>query len=347
VTRSRLMSSVATVAVAAVAALVTGIMVHAHSSTTAAPRPVTEAMPSPINTQPYVAAIQVAHRDGLRVWIETDLVRRWLAGPAAFQQAIDAVADEARQPGVVGIKIADELAYHDGLTSPSQVDEFLDASAKALHAAAPGKLILVDLIVPELGCLPDHQPVVLAAAACTATRQREFPQLAMVQVDGYLHRHDVDVVDLSTDLLDPATYTSWGVDLDTAQTAAWSEAGARGWGTLVTLQGRKALAHPGVDADSANETLADLRTFVDIPRRMGSEATDVWTWRQQYEGQTYRLLNPGLKGNDLWTGLVQRHQAGVRMFTHFSPSSVEVSLESDLRLIAQAFTDVFVAAGTG
>jgi hypothetical protein len=341
------MSSLATVAVAAVAALVTGIVVHTHASGPAAPRPVTEAMPSPINTQPYVAAIQAAHRDGLRVWIETDLVRRWLAGPAAFQQAIDAVAEEARQDGVAGIKIADEMGYHDGLNSPTQVDEFLDASSRALRAAAPGKLILIDLIVPELGCLPGHPPESSGAAGCDATRRREFPQLAMNQVDGYLHRHDVDVVDLSTDLLDPVTYASWGTDVDTAQTAAWHEANARGWPALVTLQGRKALAHPGLDADSAAETRADFRTFLDIPRQMGSLATDIWTWRQQYEGQTYRLLNPGLKGNDLWTGLVQRHRAGDRMFTHFSPSSVEVSLESDLRLIAQAFTDVFVAAGTG
>jgi len=35
------------------------------------------------------------------------------------------------------------------------------------------------------------------------------------------------------------------------------------------------------------------------------------------------------------------------LFTHFTPSSVEVSLDADLAAIASVFTDVFVAAGTG
>jgi hypothetical protein len=34
------------------------------------------------------------------------------------------------------------------------------------------------------------------------------------------------------------------------------------------------------------------------------------------------------------------------LFTHFSPSSVEVSVPSDLAEIATTFSDVFVAAGT-
>lgn len=340
------MASAAVVTIAAITTITAVIVINVNTSDPPA-RAGTVAMPSPVNQQPYIGAIQAAHRDGLRVWIETDLVRRWLAGPAAFQQAIDAVADEATQSGVVGIKIADELGYHDGLTTPTMIDEFLDASSAALRTAAPGKLLLIDLIVPELGCLPGNQTTGTAAASCAAARRHDLPQLAMTQIDHYLQRHDIDVVDLSTDLLDPATYASWGVDLDTAQADAWQEADARGWGSLVTLQARKALAHPGADPGSAQDALATLHTFVDIPHQMGAAASDVWTWRQQYEGQLYRLLNPGLEVNNLWTGLLQLHQTGVRMFTHFSPNSVEVSLEADLHLIAQAFTDVFVAAGTG
>jgi hypothetical protein len=62
---------------------------------------------------------------------------------------------------VVGVKIADELGYADGLHSPAEVSTFLHTTAVALRAAAPGKLILVDMIVPELGCMPGQQ----AAAA--------------------------------------------------------------------------------------------------------------------------------------------------------------------------------------
>jgi hypothetical protein len=92
---------------------------------------------------------------------------------------------------------------------------------------------------------------------------------------------------------------------------------------------------------------AALGTFVDTPVRLGAAAVDVWTWRQRYQGATYRLLDPGLRTNALWDGLVARHRAGDRLFTHFSPSSVEVGLDTDLHLLATAFTDVFVAAGTG
>jgi hypothetical protein len=345
--RPPLRSSAALAAAVAVTALVTALVVHGRDADRPAGRTVTAAMPSPIHVQTYLAAIRAAHRDGLHVWIETDLVQRWLAGPASFQQAIDAVADEAAEAGVVGIKIADELGYHDGLTTPTRIDEFLDASAAALRAAAPGKLLLIDLIVPELGCVPGYHLPVRAAATCSATRRASLPELTAANIDEYLHRHDVDVVDLSADLLDPGTYEAWGVSLDVAERAAWQEAVSRGWNSLVTLQSRKALAHPGPEPGTSEDAASALRTFIDVPAEIGAAATDVWTWRQQYEGQTYRLLDPGLTVNDLWTGLVRRHDAGVRLFTHFSPNSVEVSQDADLRLMAQAFTDVFVAAGTG
>jgi len=37
----------------------------------------------------------------------------------------------------------------------------------------------------------------------------------------------------------------------------------------------------------------------------------------------------------------------MRLFTHLSPQSLEVGLEPDLAVVATAFTDLFVAAGTG
>ncbi|HKD98628.1 MAG TPA: hypothetical protein VKB69_13695 [Micromonosporaceae bacterium] len=303
--------------------------------------------PTPGDISAYLDAIGTANRAGLRVWIETDLVQRWRAGSASFQQGIDVVAREARLPGVVGVKIADELGYDDGLTSSRDIDGFLDASAAALRAAAPGKKILVDMVVPELGCLPGPSPAEAGPARCDSSARRAYPQLTLDAVGGYLARHDVDVLDLSTGLLSADTYASWGVSQGDAQAAAWREVDRRGWGHLVTLQARKALAHPGSDSDPAPEVAADLDTFVDVPRQLGAVAVDVWTWRQHYEGAIYRLLDPGLRTNALWDGLVARHRAGVRLFTHFSPSSVEVALGTDLHVLATAFTDVFVAAGTG
>ena len=102
--------------------------------------------------------MEVAAHDHLRVWIEADMVKRWEEGSASFQAAVTRVAALARHPGVVGIKIADELGYHDGMDSAAKIRRFLSDTARALHAAAPHKLILVDMVVPQLGCLPGPQP---------------------------------------------------------------------------------------------------------------------------------------------------------------------------------------------
>jgi hypothetical protein len=74
---------------------------------------------------------------------------------------------------------------------------------------------------------------------------------------------------------------------------------------------------------------------------------DIWTWRQRYSGQIYQLTDPGGRPNQLWEALGRRHAAGDALFTHFSPSSVEVSVTSDLAEIATTFSSVFIAAGTG
>lgn len=309
-------------------------------------QPPAVAVAAPGDIGAYLAAMDRAHRDGLTVWIEADLVKRWRAGPEAFRQGIDVIAREATVPGVAGVKIADELGYHDGLDSTRQVTAFLDASAAALRGAAPRARILIDMVVPVLGCLPGR-PDIATAVACAAAADRSYPQLSLSAVDGYLARHDVDVLDLSTGLLDATTYAAWGSSLDDAQVAAWTEVTRRGWDRLVTLQARKALAHPGSDGDSVASVNAALTTFVDIPQRYGAVAVDVWTWRQRYRGEVYRLADPGLRGNALWAGLVDRHHDGVRLFTHFSPYSVEVGVDADLQMLATAFTDVFVAAGTG
>ncbi len=296
---------------------------------------------------PYERTVDVAHQYGLRVWIESDLVKQWLAGPDRFHDAIGRIGALAGRPGVVGVKIADEIGYRDGLNSADKIRRFLRDSAAALHAAAPGKLILIDLLVPELGCLPDHAPPLRWATICAAQQRGQYPQLSLQAVDSYLGSHTLDVIDLSTDLLSNTTYSGWGVDLATAQRTAWAEVHLRGWDQKVRLQARKALAHPGSYSGSATDAQSALSTYVDIPRDEGAAAVDVWTWRQQYQGQMYRLLDPGLRHNALWAALLDRRQHGASLFTHLSPSSLEKGLQADVAVVAQAFSDLFVAAGTG
>ncbi|HEX2773251.1 MAG TPA: hypothetical protein VHN18_12575, partial [Micromonosporaceae bacterium] len=292
---------------------------------------------------PYQGAVDAAHERGLRVWIEADLVERWLAGKDSFREGVLMIAALAARPGVVGIKIADEIGYRDGLTSSAEIRAFLADSAAALRAAAPGKALLIDMVVPELGCLPNFQPPLRWATICAAQARGRYPQLTLDEVDGYLREHWVDVLNLSTGLLPDKTYAGWGVTEAIAQHTAWTEVKNRGWHSHVRMQARKALAHPGAYKSSDTTSVS---TFIDIPRAEGAQAVDVWTWRQRYEGEIYRLLDPGLRPNALWTALAERRKSGAVLFTHLSPSSVEVDLNTDIATLGTVFTDLFVAAGT-
>jgi hypothetical protein len=312
--------------------------------------PPTQATPSASPLAPlavYQNAVDVAARDHLRVWIEADMVKRWQQGKTSFRAAVSRVATLARMPGVVGIKIADELGYNDGMNSTGEIRQFLSDTATALRAAAPHKMILVDMVVPELGCLPGHQPPVAAALACAAAAQGRFPQLALPAVTGYLRMHAIDVLDLSTSLLSDSTYASWGTTSDTAQVAAWQQASRLGWPSLVRLQARKALAHPGRYDSTSSQAAEDIRLFVDIPLSYGARAVDIWTWHQEYDGAMYQLMNPGMRPNALWDQLEQQRRAGHVLFTHMSPHSVESGLDRDLATIATVFADIFLPAGTG
>jgi hypothetical protein len=331
---------------AVVVAVAVGIVVARPDG---GPARATGPSPAPLLTSPphtpYAQAVDAAHRNGLRIWIESDLVKRWRAGPESFTSAIASITELARRPGVVGVKIADELGYHDGLDSPDKIRKFLTDANKALRQALPGKLILIDAIVPELGCLPDYEPPLRWATICAAQARGQYPQLALDQFDTYLQNHLVDTLDLSTGLLTDKTYSGWGVDEVKAQRTAWQEVHKRGWDKEVRLQARKALAHPG--KYSATDTEQTVSTFVDVPKDEGAAAVDVWTWRQKYQGDIYRLLDPGLQPNSLWASLQQRRARGDVLFTHLSPQSVEVGLDTDLKVLSQVFTDLFVAAGTG
>jgi hypothetical protein len=350
--RCRLVSQV--VAVAAATAVGGAACATHHASGTAGSSGPTLASPSAVPSRSlrnsplkdYVAAVNTAVRLHLRVWIEADMVKRWEDGPVSFHDAVTQVAALANRPGVTGIKIADELGYHDGLNSSSAIRQFLADTAQALRQAAPGKLILADMVLPELGCMPGARLAVPGPANCAATARARYPQLALPAVDGYLRMHAIDMLDLSTGILPDSAYAAWGVTPAAAQQAAWTEVALRGWGDLVRLQARKALAHPGNYSGTPAQAAADLHTFVDIPLASGAHAVDVWTWHQQYEGAIYRLMNPGLRPNALWDGLQQRRAHDV-LFTHMSPHSVESGVNADLAVIATIFTDVFLPAGTG
>jgi hypothetical protein len=317
------------------------------------PLSVTDSAPGaadPFVTQPgapYLAAIHAVVADSATVWIETDLVKRWLQGRAAFEATLGVVAAEARLPGVAGVKIADELGYGDGLNTPQAAQSFLDAAAAGLRVRLPHTQILVDMVVPELGCLPGRTDLGMWPRQCAAMQERATPAASLAAVDGYLGSGDIDVLDLSAGLRPDAEYAAIGVSRDDAMRQAWAEVARRGWGQEVRLQARKALAHPGAYAGDAAAAERDLHTFVDIPLASGAKAVDIWTWRQTYDGQVVRLMDPGLVDNGLWDGLRARSEKGVQLWTHMTPSSLEVGLSRDVAAMTQVMSAVFVAAGTG
>jgi hypothetical protein len=295
----------------------------------------------------FAAAVDSAYAHGLRVWIESDLVSRWKQGPQQFNAAVEAIAALAARPGVVGIKIADELGDRDGLDR-SQIMRFLHDSRAALHANAPGTLVLIDIIGYPLGCAPGIPKVRKHTAACEQAQAEMHPALTLSGLDGIIRSGYVDVVDLATNMADPAVYRSWGISRTSAEQAAFAEAHRLGWDSRVRLQTRKALAFPTQQVPDAATAAAMVSDFVDVPTRMGVRAVDIWTFSQIYDGRLVHLTDPGLKPNVLWDQLLARHRRGDVLFTHYSPTyGYGPSLEADMTAIASVFTDVFCAAGTG
>jgi hypothetical protein len=323
------------------------IAVCAGCISTTGPAPTTVALPTKSSqvaspTSPYEQAVDAAHARGLEVWLEADLAKRWLAGPDAFQAGVDALGRLASRPGVVGIKIADELGYEDGFDrDPVAMVRFLSDTRQALATAAAGKLLLMDLVIPSLGC---HGS---GAADCASQADARFPALSLDRLDDVFRERLVDAVDISTGLLDEATYERWGTTRADAQAAAWAEIDQRGWQNDVRLQARKAFAHTGSYTGTADDAEADAHLFLDLPLEAGATAVDVWAWHQPYRGDIVRLMDPGLASNAMWDALRRRRDVGDRLYTHFTPSSVEVSLDTDLDVLEQVFTGVFLAAGIG
>lgn len=290
----------------------------------------------------YEQAVDAAHARNLEVWLEADLAKRWLAGPASFKEGIDGLARLAARPGVVGVKVADELGYKDGFDArPDKVRAFLSETRRALSAAAPGKQVLVDFVVPALGCAGSGQ------RDCVKAADTRFPALALAQLDRLFAARLIDVADISTSLLEDSRYRAGGTDRKSAQRAAWAEIARRNWDEGTTLHARKALAHPGRYERTPAEAEADATLFVDIPLAGGAAAVDIWAWRQTYKNEVVRLADPANAPNALWAALLKRRAGQAKLFTHFTPSSVERGLGPDLDMLAKSFNAVFIAAGIG
>jgi len=303
-------------------------------------------MPAQSTARPqYVALAEAVVAQHATAWVETDLLAAWLDGPSRYEAVLATVIQLADRPGVAGVKIADELGYDDG-TDPASALAFLKATTAALHARLPGRMVLIDVIVPQLGCLGWQRDVPSLRIECAAREVSKNPATSLTAVDAYVAQGGLDVIDLSPGLRSSSEYAAWGTTRDEAMAAVWDEASRR-WGGMVRLQARKALAHPGRYEGTAADAAAEVRTFVDIPLAHGAKAVDIWAWSQPYKGGTYTITDPGLRPNPLVEALRTRRARGAQLWTHMTPSSLQVGLEADVTAMLTMFGTVFCASGTG
>ncbi len=296
---------------------------------------------------PYADLARQLNARGVDIWFEADLVKRWLEGPAAFQEGLDRLGQLATVPGVKGFKVADELGYQDGLTSPAEAEQFLRDVRTGLAQRAPDAQVLIDVVVPDLGCLGWTAD---GSTSCAEQAVASAPAASAEAVGGYLRAGLVDRLDVSTSLLDEWTYHKWGMTLASAQREAWSRIDQLGWDRLTTLQARKALAEAGGWQGSPEDADHDAHTYVEIPVQAGAAGVDVWTWRQEYDGQRVGLLDDDLATNALWSRLRAEDLHGAKLFTHMTPSllpSDGAGRTREYDRVAELFGAVFVAAGTG
>ena len=320
---------------------VSGCVSAGRPETGATTKAVAYAPPSAI--APYLSAVHKARALGLDVWLDADLAGRWRAGPATFRAGVAQVARLADATGVQGVRVANELGQGDPWWTTSRLTAFFADVDASLRSRTGRRLqIAVDVVVPELGCLPGSSSV--GALACRADALKDpitLTSLGAVASGGHLDRLIV-----GPDLLDPAVYRSWGTSVDQAATAAWQTLLAQPWASQVDIQARKALTFP-LPYDSAASAAADLPTACDVPLDAGVPSMDVWAWQRTYQGVTVGLLGPNASTNPLWAGLQSRADRGDVLYTQFSPSQVRTSVSSDLRTIASVFSGVYIAAGTG
>ena len=60
--------------------------------------------------------------------------------------------------------------------------------------------------------------------------------------------------------------------------------------------------------NAPTDTYLRVDKVLEAATRTGADAVDVWTWRQRYRGEVYRLLDPGMRDNPLWINVTELMQ---------------------------------------
>ncbi|MFI6323204.1 hypothetical protein ACIBG8_37140 [Nonomuraea sp. NPDC050556] len=315
-------------------AVVVSTLGYTPPPTVTPPPPTVTVQPTPSPTIQQVVlrdsvrgALAVARAANLRTWVETDLVPAYKAGDTAFRAALTSLAAYAAEPGVTGVKFADNLAFRN-LASAKEVRAFLTAATTALRTALPGKQLAVGVVVPELGCG--------ANAGCVNAMRAKYPLVTRALVDSYVRAVPIDRVYVATGLFS-SVYAKYGIR--TPARLQWAGVVALGWDALAQVGAREyGLAHPGA-VSGLTKADVDLRFGPDSG--LAGRTVSLWGHKASDSTGTYRLLNAGLATNRLWQALAPyRGQLSVV----FDPDSPETGVSEDIGVLAATVSEIFILA---
>ena len=187
--------------------------------------------------------------------------------------------------------------------------------------------------------------------SCASAARRRYPAASREAVTSYLRAGLVDRLDLSTGLLEPSAYAGWGLTRQDAQREAWDHVVSQGWDGLTRLQSRKALAAPG---GYGGGKLTDQGR----PRHLRGHAARGRCPCRRCLDLAAALLGQHRAASSTTpcgrtpsgSGLRRRRDEGAVFFTHMTPSAMPTDaagIARECAVVAQVFSAVFVAAGTG
>ena len=120
---------------------------------------------------------------------------------------------------------------------------FLRATRTGSGPSGPDAQVLVDAMVPELGCLRDYG--VVRRNLRPQQPAPRVPEQAIDTVSTYLRAGLVDRLDLSIGLLSASAYHDRGLTLARPTARSGATSTRSGWSAMTWLQARKALAMDG------------------------------------------------------------------------------------------------------
>ncbi|MEV4115980.1 hypothetical protein [Nonomuraea sp. NPDC049695] len=310
---------------------------------TATPSTTTTPTPTPPPTQaidpsdPVAQALEQARAQGLRVWLETDLVNTWKRGPEQLKAAAERLKLFANQPGVVGVKFAYDLGLR-GFTDANQIIQFVSETSQALRTALPaGRKIAIDVVIPELGCGTNQM--------CVQAMQQAYPLLTLANAEKYVLTGAIDAVNITGSLF-TSQYATSKIQPGAAITNLWQRLRLLSWKTrlpgLYIGSRELGLAHAGPDSKvspaDANRLAGDR---IDSPLRTGADHVILWTWKQTFNGQTWRLADQGARSNNIWNAL--RARKGLRALSvTYNPREPESSVAGDMKAIADIASAIYI-----